>query len=85
MCKQTPLQKQCLFYIYFLNYFPLFFVHFFSNFPDYFKVILNYFKPIILKQKNSRKIVWLASHKYCKDSFKIEKMCMRFDDKIGSK
>ena len=71
-------------YLFFKLFSPIF-CAFFSNFPDYFKVILNYFKPIILKQKNSRKIVWLASHKYCKDSFKIEKMCMRFDDKIGSK
>ena len=30
-------------------------------------------------------MVWLASHNYCKDSFKIEKICMQFDDKVGLK
>ena len=30
-------------------------------------------------------MVWLASHNYCKDSFKIEKIYMQFDDKVGLK
>ena len=77
-----------LFYIYFIPIFKLFFpilMYFFSIFPGYFKVIFNYFKPIILKQKIVKKMVWSASHNYCKDSFKIEKICMQFDDKVGLK
>ena len=71
-----PLQKQCLFYIYFLNYFfSLLFVYFSLFFQTILKLLLNYFTPIILKQK----IVWLASHNYCIDSFKIalkQKKCV---------
>ena len=50
-------------YLFFKLFFPIFF-GFFQTISNLFSID---FKPIILKQK----IVRLASHNYCKDSFKI--------------
>ena len=56
-----------IFYIQFLNYFfPFFCVCIFSLF---FPTIKTYY----FETLNSKKIVWLASHIYCNDSFKTEK------------
>ena len=59
-----------LFYIYFLNYFSLFFgifLYFSRLFWSNFVTILN----LLFWKKNGKTIVWLASHNYCRDSFKI--------------